>query len=80
MSKRKRKPQMGKTQITAGEVILVCRCGTQKTIERQEREDVGLLLDREAKGWYTNISGICLCPNCTYAQGTIPPHFSGKVH
>lgn len=56
-------------KLVGGQIILTCyECNLQRHIDKDKR-DTDEILDIEAPGWYTLLSGISLCPNCTSKQG-----------
>jgi hypothetical protein len=57
---RRRGFTVGTDQIT-----LICSyCYKERSIRRTD-EDTDRILDREAPGWLTTLSGACACPKCT---------------
>jgi hypothetical protein len=65
-------------------IRLTCyQCNLTKEIVRQNGEDPDVALDREAKGWYTILDGIALCPRHVIESGTnLRPLYplSEKIH
>lgn len=85
-SKRKRgrprnKPRFGKVIVTEDTIELICNCGKRNfTIPREPGDDTGDLLAAHAKGWYTCISGVAMCPTCVGRRGGIRCGPGGKIH
>jgi len=80
VARRKRKKRGCKTIVTDATVVLRCFCGREKIIERNGIEDVGILLNEQAIGWYTDIMGVCICPVCVGRRGEVKSGLGYGVH
>jgi len=78
--KRKRRSNRSTTTITDITVTLRCSCGRERIIERNGIEDVGVLLNKEAVGWYSDILGTCMCPICIGKMGGLKSGIGYGVH
>lgn len=76
-----KKRKRGSVVVTADMVFLRCQCQTRgRDIPRQPNEDVGELLDREAIGWYTCVSGVAMCPVCIALMGGVKHGPAQVIH
>jgi hypothetical protein len=79
MTGKSKKRRYGSIIVTDDTVTLICKCNTEKVIQRTER-NVSHLLDTQAIGWYTCLTGVCLCPVCTIKLGSIEQTLDNGVH
>lgn len=78
--KRKRRRRFGVYEVYPAMIVLECRCGNRREIERTD-EDTDDILDREASGWYTLLPGIAMCPRCRMAKGKFKTeHIGERIH
>ena len=75
------KPRYGSIKVTEETIELICNCGKRNfTVQREPGVDTSELLALHAKGWYTCLTGIAMCPTCVGRRGGIECGLAQQIH